>query len=175
MGVISMLVLSLHNTLRVVFALLFMTTGSAGVAISDVTIDACAAENSINRPTIAADIQTLCGFSASIGALLGFSISGLLVHLMGSQVICHPAPYKIDHIFTSWSCIRSKKKKNKKIVVKYCVRWCPGQHSTEGAFHGYVGTEILYIKLKFWICCDAIWLVDCFKVSKCQSAAVFAH
>ncbi|XXG58556.1 hypothetical protein AAC387_Pa04g0841 [Persea americana] len=84
-GVISMLVLALHNKLHVVFALLFITAGSAGVAISDVTIDACAAENSIARPTIAADIQSLCGFSSSIGALLGFSVSGLLVHLMGSQ------------------------------------------------------------------------------------------
>ncbi|KAJ0965758.1 hypothetical protein J5N97_026896 [Dioscorea zingiberensis] len=30
-------------------------------------------------------MQTLCGFSASIGRLLGFSISGLLVHAIGSQ------------------------------------------------------------------------------------------
>ncbi|XP_058114000.1 probable folate-biopterin transporter 2 [Magnolia sinica] len=85
LGATSMLVLSLHHNLHVVFALLAMTGGSAGVAISDVTIDACAAEHSINQPTIAADIQTLCGFSSSIGALLGFSISGWLVHLMGSQ------------------------------------------------------------------------------------------
>lgn len=105
-GVISMLVLSLHNELHVVFALLFITAGSAGVAISDVTIDACAAENSIARPTIAADIQSLCAFSSSIGALLGFSVSGLLVHLMGSQVSCHPTRYKIDHIHTRWSSIQ---------------------------------------------------------------------
>lgn len=85
MGIISMLVLALHNKLHVVFALLALTAGSAGVAISDVIVDACAAENSIKQPTIAADIQSLCGFSSSIGALLGFSISGLLVHLMGSQ------------------------------------------------------------------------------------------
>uniref|UniRef100_A0A0A9H7D7 Uncharacterized protein n=1 Tax=Arundo donax TaxID=35708 RepID=A0A0A9H7D7_ARUDO len=30
-------------------------------------------------------MQSLCGFSSSVGALLGFSISGLLVHSMGSQ------------------------------------------------------------------------------------------
>ncbi|KAJ0965740.1 hypothetical protein J5N97_026878 [Dioscorea zingiberensis] len=71
LGVVSMLILSLHKLH--VFALLALTVGSAGVAISDVTIDA------------SADMQTLCGFSASIGRLLGFSISGLLVHAIGSQ------------------------------------------------------------------------------------------
>ncbi|KAJ0965806.1 hypothetical protein J5N97_026944 [Dioscorea zingiberensis] len=71
--------------LHVFFALLALTVGSAGVAISDVTIDACVAQNSISHPTLAADMQTLCGFSASIGRLLGFSISGLLVHAIGSQ------------------------------------------------------------------------------------------
>ncbi|KAJ0965768.1 hypothetical protein J5N97_026906 [Dioscorea zingiberensis] len=65
---------------------LFIANSSAGVAISDVTIDACVAQNSISHPTLAADMQTLCGFSASIGRLLGFSISGLLVHAIGSQV-----------------------------------------------------------------------------------------
>ncbi|XP_077215312.1 putative folate-biopterin transporter 2 [Tasmannia lanceolata] len=85
LGVISMLVLSLHNKLHIVFALLSLTAGSAGVAIADVTIDACAAQNSVNHPSLAHDIQSLCGLSSSIGALLGFSISGVLVHLMGSQ------------------------------------------------------------------------------------------
>ncbi|KAG9455932.1 hypothetical protein H6P81_000440 [Aristolochia fimbriata] len=84
-GAISMLILSLSSSLHVGAALLCLTAGSAGVAIADVTIDACVAKNSTNHPGLAGDLQSLCGFSSSIGALLGFSISGLLVHLIGSQ------------------------------------------------------------------------------------------
>lgn len=86
-GIVSMLTLSLHKKLHVVFALLAMTAGSAGVAIADVTIDACVAQNSISHPSLAADMQSLCGLSSSFGSLLGFSISGLLVHAIGSQVL----------------------------------------------------------------------------------------
>lgn len=82
----AMLSLSLHGKLHVLFALLFLTAGSAGVAIADVTIDACVAQNSISHPSLAADMQSLCGFSSSIGALVGFSISGFLVHLIGPKV-----------------------------------------------------------------------------------------
>ncbi|ERN07070.1 hypothetical protein AMTR_s00019p00060350 [Amborella trichopoda] len=85
LGVFSMLVLSLHHNLHVVFALICLTAGSAGVAIADVTIDACVAQNSIRHPPLAPDMQSLCGFSSSIGALLGFSISGFLVYFIGSQ------------------------------------------------------------------------------------------
>jgi len=81
-----MLTLSLHKRLHVFFALLAMTAGSTGVAIADVTIDACVAQNSISHPALAADMQSLCGLSSSIGSLVGFSISGLLVHAIGSQV-----------------------------------------------------------------------------------------
>ncbi|PKU59482.1 putative folate-biopterin transporter 2 [Dendrobium catenatum] len=87
LGVFSMLTLSLHSKLHVVFALLAMTAGSASVAIADVTIDACVAQNSIAKPSLAADMQSLCGLSASIGALIGFSLSGILVHVMGSQAV----------------------------------------------------------------------------------------
>ncbi|CAL9046827.1 probable folate-biopterin transporter 2 [Musa acuminata AAA Group] len=85
LGIISMLTLALHSKLHVVFALLAITTGSASVAIADVTIDACVAQNSINHPFLASDMQSLCGLSSSIGRLLGYSISGLLVHALGSQ------------------------------------------------------------------------------------------
>ncbi|THU71486.1 hypothetical protein C4D60_Mb04t01940 [Musa balbisiana] len=78
-------VLPMAGKLHVIFALLAMTTGSAGVAIADVTVDACVAQNSINHPSLASDMQSLCGLSSSIGRLLGFSISGLLVHAIGSQ------------------------------------------------------------------------------------------
>ncbi|MQM14316.1 hypothetical protein Taro_047243 [Colocasia esculenta] len=85
LGVISMLILSLHKNLHVMFALLALTAGSAGVAIADVTIDACVAQNSITHPSLAADMQSLCGLSSSIGGLIGYLMSGLLIHLIGSQ------------------------------------------------------------------------------------------
>ncbi|XP_074567475.1 putative folate-biopterin transporter 2 [Curcuma longa] len=84
LGITSMLTLSLHRKLHVLFALLALTVGSAAVAIADVTIDACVAENSISHPFLAADMQSLCGLSSSIGQLLGFSFSGLLIHAIGS-------------------------------------------------------------------------------------------
>lgn len=60
--------------------------GSAGIAIVDVTMDARVTENSISHPALAGDMQSLCGLSSSTGALIGFSISGLLVHIIGSKV-----------------------------------------------------------------------------------------
>ncbi|CAB4265891.1 unnamed protein product [Prunus armeniaca] len=84
-GVISMLVLSFHEKLHIALALLSLIAGSAGVAVADVTIDACVAQNSINHPSLAADMQSLCALSSSIGALLGFSVSGIFVHLIGPQ------------------------------------------------------------------------------------------
>ncbi|KAI7987696.1 putative folate-biopterin transporter 2 [Camellia lanceoleosa] len=83
MGIISMLYLSLHEKLHLFLALLFLTGGSAGVAIADVTIDACVAQNSGSHPLLAADMQSLCALSSSIGALVGFFLSGILVHLIG--------------------------------------------------------------------------------------------
>lgn len=80
-----MLVLSLHKV-HLVLALALLTAGSTGVAIADVTIDACVAQNSISHPSLAADMQSLCALSSSVGALVGFFISGILVHLIGPRV-----------------------------------------------------------------------------------------
>ena len=85
MGVIAMLIVSLHSKLHVMFALLALMSGSASVAIADVTIDACVAENSLIHPHLAADMMSLNGFCSSVGGLIGFSISGFLVHAIGSQ------------------------------------------------------------------------------------------
>ncbi|KAJ6758687.1 FOLATE-BIOPTERIN TRANSPORTER 1 CHLOROPLASTIC [Salix koriyanagi] len=85
LGVVSMLLLSFHENLHIAFALLSLTAGSAGAAIADVTIDACVAQNSNTRPYLAADMQSLCALSSSIGALLGFSLSGIFVHLIGPK------------------------------------------------------------------------------------------
>lgn len=81
-----MLVLSLDKKLNLAMSLLSLMVGSAGVAIADVTIDACVTENSISHPSLAGDMQSLCGLTSSIGALVGFSLSGFFVHLLGPKV-----------------------------------------------------------------------------------------
>ena len=86
LGVTSMLLVSLHGKLHLALAVLSLTTGSAGVAIADVTIDACVAQNSIIHRSLASDMQSLCSLTSSIGALVGFTISGIFVHLIGPKV-----------------------------------------------------------------------------------------
>ncbi|KAL3835456.1 hypothetical protein ACJIZ3_010192 [Penstemon smallii] len=85
LGAISMITLSLQNNLYLVFALLLLIGGSAGAAVADVTIDACVTENSISHPSLAGDMQSLCGLSSSVGQLIGYAISGFLVHHIGSK------------------------------------------------------------------------------------------
>lgn len=85
LGLVSMILISLHSKLHLVFSLLALTAGSAGVAIADVTVDACVAQNSISHPSLAADMQSLCTLMSAIGALVGFSISGVFVHLIGPK------------------------------------------------------------------------------------------
>lgn len=58
---------------------------STAVAIADVTIDACIAKNSIDKPALAPDMQSLCAFSSSLGALIGYATSGMFVHHLGAQ------------------------------------------------------------------------------------------
>ncbi|KAM3390215.1 hypothetical protein ACQJBY_012042 [Aegilops geniculata] len=85
MGVSSMLTLALRRTPAIAPALVAFTTQAAGAAIADVVVDAMVAQNSISHPPLAADMQSLCGYSSSAGALVGYSISGLVVHAIGSQ------------------------------------------------------------------------------------------
>ncbi|XWS72773.1 hypothetical protein CRYUN_Cryun02cG0069500 [Craigia yunnanensis] len=85
LGVVSMLLISLHSKLHLVFALLVLTAGNTAVAVADVTVDACVAQNSISHPSRAADMQSLCALSYSIGGLLGFSVSGVFIHLIGPK------------------------------------------------------------------------------------------
>uniref|UniRef100_A0ACD5US53 Uncharacterized protein n=1 Tax=Avena sativa TaxID=4498 RepID=A0ACD5US53_AVESA len=84
-GVSSMLTLSLQSNPGIVAGIVALTAQSTGAAMADVTLDALVAQNSITNPPLASDMQSLCGFSSSVGSLIGFSISGLLVHLMGAQ------------------------------------------------------------------------------------------
>ncbi|KAK6912480.1 Biopterin transporter family [Dillenia turbinata] len=85
LGIISMLFLSLHGKLHLALAVLSLTAGSAGVAIADVTVDACVAQNSNIHPSLAADMQSLCALSSATGALIGFSMSGVFVDLLGPK------------------------------------------------------------------------------------------
>ncbi|PIN17902.1 hypothetical protein CDL12_09428 [Handroanthus impetiginosus] len=85
LGVVTMLFVSLHKELHIVLALLSLTAASASVAIADVTVDACVAQKSGSYPSLAADMQSLCALSATIGSLVGFSFSGIIVHLIGPQ------------------------------------------------------------------------------------------
>lgn len=85
LGIVAMLFLSLHKRLHIFFAVLSLIAGSAGVAIADVTVDACVAENTNKHKPLAADMQSLCSMSSSFGSLLGFFFSGLLVHLIGPK------------------------------------------------------------------------------------------
>ncbi|KAK9682895.1 hypothetical protein RND81_10G104900 [Saponaria officinalis] len=85
LGIIPMLFLSLHKKLHIFFAVLSLTTGSAGAAIADVTVDACVAQNSNKHKHLAADMQSLCSLSSSTGSLVGFFLSGLLVHFIGPK------------------------------------------------------------------------------------------
>ncbi|KAL3650933.1 hypothetical protein CASFOL_007336 [Castilleja foliolosa] len=85
LGVVAMLFLSLHKDLHIVLALFALTAASASVAIADVTVDACVAQKSGSHPFLAADMQSLCALSSSIGSLIGFSFSGIFVHLIGPQ------------------------------------------------------------------------------------------
>jgi len=86
LSVTSMLALSIQRNLSLAFSLLSLMGVSAGIAIADVAIDACVTQNSISHPSLAGDMQSLCGFSSSIGALVGYSLSGFLVHLVGPKV-----------------------------------------------------------------------------------------
>lgn len=85
-GLVSGLAVALDANLAVAIALLCLIGVSASMAIADVTIDACIARNSIEFPSLAPDLQSLCGFCSSTGALIGYSTSGFFVHHLGPQV-----------------------------------------------------------------------------------------
>ncbi|XP_070027545.1 putative folate-biopterin transporter 3 [Nicotiana tabacum] len=85
LGAFAMLSLSFGDKLQLASALLCLMGGSAAQAVADVTIDACVTENSISHPSLASDMQSLCGVSSSVGQLIGYTLSGFLVHLIGSK------------------------------------------------------------------------------------------
>ncbi|XP_068312376.1 probable folate-biopterin transporter 6 [Pyrus communis] len=84
-GTVSALTVAFSGNLAAVVALTWLIGVTAGVAIADVTIDACIARNSIEIRSLASDLQSLCGFCSSAGALVGYSTSGFFVHHLGPQ------------------------------------------------------------------------------------------
>ncbi|KAK9698158.1 hypothetical protein RND81_08G085900 [Saponaria officinalis] len=84
-GVGSTMVLMSDLTASSVLALVCMVGVSTGMAIGVVCIDACIAKNSSLVVEFAADLQSLGGFFASLGALVGFASSGFFVHHLGAQ------------------------------------------------------------------------------------------
>ncbi|XP_050159876.1 probable folate-biopterin transporter 6 isoform X4 [Malus sylvestris] len=86
-GTVSALTVAFSGNLAAVVALTWLIGVTAGVAIADVTIDACIARNSIEIRSLASDLQSLCGFCSSAGALVGYSTSGFFVHHLGPQAV----------------------------------------------------------------------------------------
>ncbi|CAL0323153.1 unnamed protein product [Lupinus luteus] len=84
-GTLSAFLLALSPHLHVAPALLCFIGVSASLAIADVTIDACIARSSIEVREVASDLQTLCGLCSSLGALIGFLLSGFFLHHLGPQ------------------------------------------------------------------------------------------
>jgi len=87
-GVVTMvayLVVILGGKLHVATVLAMFVGGSAAAAFADVTIDAMVATKSRQKPELATHIQSLCSVCSSLGGLTGYLLSGLAVHLLGSQ------------------------------------------------------------------------------------------
>lgn len=56
-----------------------------GMAVASVTIDACIAKGSMEVRELGGDLQSLCGFCSSAGALIGYSSSGFVVRSLGPK------------------------------------------------------------------------------------------
>ncbi|KAJ6354760.1 hypothetical protein OIU77_005376 [Salix suchowensis] len=85
LGGVSALMVASLGKVPIAVALSCLIGITAGIAIADVTIDACIAKNSIEIRALAPDMQSLCGFCSSLGALIGYSSSGFFVHHLGPQ------------------------------------------------------------------------------------------
>ncbi|KAF8695318.1 hypothetical protein HU200_037547 [Digitaria exilis] len=85
LGTVSATIVTVAAGLPLSSAVLCFMGISTAVAIADVTIDACIAKNSIDKPALAPDMQSLCAFSSSLGALIGYATSGMFVHHLGAQ------------------------------------------------------------------------------------------
>ncbi|KAH8482870.1 hypothetical protein H0E87_030093 [Populus deltoides] len=87
LGCVSALMVATLGKVPIAVALSCLIGITAGIAIADVTIDACIAKNSIEIRSLAPDMQSLCGICSSLGALIGYSSSGFFVHHLGPQAV----------------------------------------------------------------------------------------
>ncbi|PHT47460.1 putative folate-biopterin transporter 2 [Capsicum baccatum] len=135
LGAFAMLSLSLNHKLQLASALLCLTGASAAQAVAEVTIDACVTENSISHPSLASDMQSLCGVSSSVGQLIGYTISGFLVHLIGSKV----GQKFLDACKAMWMALKCKN------VWRPClymyVSLAVSLHIHEGMFYWYTDAK----------------------------------
>jgi membrane protein YqaA with SNARE-associated domain len=128
-GVVTMvayLVVILGGKLHVATVLTMFVGGSAAAAFADVTIDAMVAIKSRQKPELATHIQSLCSVCSSLGGLTGYLLSGLAVHLLGSQVLFNT--FLPDFTFTYLSrllgaCIGDRIRKWNLILV---LAWITG-------------------------------------------------
>lgn len=90
--------LSLQSNLGIVAAIVALKARSRDALMADVTLETVDAQNSVTNPPLASDMQSLCVFISSVRSLIGFSISGLLVHLMGAQVCLVSCQYMVSNI-----------------------------------------------------------------------------
>ena len=97
LGASTALVVSLNGKLPIVMVQLCLVGIAGAVAIADVTIDACIARNSIEWFLLAPDMQSLCGYVSSVGALIGYLSSGVFVHRLGAQVCDLRSQWIIDY------------------------------------------------------------------------------
>ncbi|KAJ7542488.1 hypothetical protein O6H91_10G108700 [Diphasiastrum complanatum] len=84
-GVMAYLTFMLGGKVPAALVVTLLAASAASSAIAEVTIDALAAKKSRDRPDLAADIQSLCYMSFSLGRLAGYSMSGLAVSTFGAQ------------------------------------------------------------------------------------------
>lgn len=85
-GALSAVLVTVITTLPASSALVCFVGVVTGMAIATATIDACIAKQSIEVKELAAELQSLRGVCLSFGDLFGFSISGFVIHLLGTQV-----------------------------------------------------------------------------------------
>ncbi|KAM3268917.1 putative folate-biopterin transporter 3 [Capsicum chacoense] len=160
LGAFAMLSLSLNHKLQLASALLCLTGASAAQAVADVTIDACMTENSISHPSLASDMQSLCGVSSSVGQLIGYTISGflgvfgvlsipaalvILVGMMLHETFIHNVAYRqvgqkfLDACKAMWMALKCKN------VWRPClymyVSLAVSLHIHEGMFYWYTDAK----------------------------------
>ncbi|KAH0990321.1 hypothetical protein GBA52_001804 [Prunus armeniaca] len=141
MGVISMLLLLFHEKLHLAFAVLSLTGRSAGVAAADVTIDACEAQNSINHPSRASDVQSLCALSSSIGALVGFSVSGIYVHLIGPKGVYGLLAIPAELVFLVGTLLNEPHSPNFAYTQTVLVHVALSLNILDGMFYWYTDSK----------------------------------